>query len=49
VQSKTSTVVTGCRALLFVVAGAYAAAYPFGRSHLVEHPDVPAAVASGSP
>ncbi len=39
----------GYRALLFVVAGAYAAAYLFGRSHLVEPPDVPAAVASGSP
>jgi len=35
--------------LLFVVAGAYPAASLFGRSHLVERPDVPAAVASGSP
>ena len=38
----------GYRALLFVVAGAYAAAYFFGRSHLSERPDGASALASGS-
>lgn len=38
----------GYRALLFVVAGVYAAAYFFGRSHLSERPDGASALASGS-
>ena len=49
VAAEYFALLIGYRALLFVVAGAYAAAYLFGRSHLVERPDVPAAVTSGSP